>query len=175
MARVKYVKICLLFKLNVFEKSNSFVQFLFIIKISFVCCFFLFISTNHFVFLFCLFAPRWINLDHTRTRTVFSLIFLFFCMYNMCVNFFYRKNCQKCKMKTAEKISLSNQLVKMFSFFVSRWLDLMMLECFFPIISVQRIIRILIMIMILIEHRLKRNLKCLSENFTSIIFLFIGK
>jgi hypothetical protein len=29
--------------------------------------------------------------------------------------------------------------------------------------------------MILIEHRLKRNLKCLSENFTSIIFLFIGK
>jgi hypothetical protein len=71
--------------------------------------------------------------------------------------------------------TISNQIVKMFSLFVSRWLDLMMLECFFPIISVQIIIRILIMIMILIEHRLKRNLKCLSENFILIIFLSIGK
>lgn len=59
--------------------------------------------------------------------------------------------------------------------FVSRWLDSMMLEYSFPIISELIINKNLIKRMILIEQRLRKNSKCLFENFTSIIFSFIGK
>ena len=122
--------------------------------------------------------PRWINLDHTRTRTVF----LSLCSYvpYVCklfrVCFFYSKILQD---ENREKKPTPHQLVQMFFFllffFVSRWLDSMMWECFFPIISEQRIRMNSIMITRSIEHRWKRNLKCSFENFILIICLSIGK
>ena len=81
-----------------------------------------------------------------------------------------------CRQKNArEKQKKNIQLAKNLFFFVSRWRDSMMWECFFPIISVRIIIMNSIMKMILIEHRLRRNLRCSSENFTLIIFSSTGK